>query len=279
MKYLALASAFVGTTQAWWGQGHLLVARIAQDILEKTSPESLDKVLDLLKPLKSNDAGYTKGEDKHPIVECATMADNIKYRGGGYQSNWHFVDTPYVDTAGKTIADYPEFKPDVFNVTQALDEIMMWQRGTAGYKDTFAYKTIMKHVWHGGGEAVGLSTATRLMIHYVGDTHQPLHATARVDDDFPQGDRGGNSFKLKSRDGAGNLHAVWDAVIYTQEGYPVLPLNDADWSDLGTRAAGLVEKHPLSKKGSDVTSLDPHVWAMDGFKIAEDFLYKDITQL
>jgi len=34
MKLLALA-ALIGSSQAWWGTGHLLVARIAQDILEK----------------------------------------------------------------------------------------------------------------------------------------------------------------------------------------------------------------------------------------------------
>ena len=277
MKYIAIASAIVGTTQAWWGQGHLLVARIAQDIMEKTSPETLDAVLDLLKPLKANDAGYTKAEDKHPFVECAVMADNIKYRGGGYQSNWHFVDTPFLDDK-QSLADYPLFKPDVFNVTQALDDIILWQRKTPGYDATFAYKTIMSHVWKGGDESVALSTATRLMIHYAGDIHQPLHGTARVDDKYPAGDRGGNSFKLTSHEGASNLHAVWDSVIYTQLGYPVLPMPDADWTTLGQTAAKLVEAHPLRKKGSDVTSINPHVWAMDSFSISSHFLYEGIRE-
>lgn len=88
-------------------------------------------------------------------------------------------------------------------------------------------------MYHSTDLSVALSTATRLMIHYVGDIHQPLHGSARVDDAYPAGDRGGNSFKLTSRDGASNLHAVWDSVIYSQEGYPVLPLPDADWETLG----------------------------------------------
>jgi hypothetical protein len=62
MKFFALA-ALLGTSQAWWGPGHLLVARIAQDILEKESPATLEQVLSILKALKSNDPGYTKGED------------------------------------------------------------------------------------------------------------------------------------------------------------------------------------------------------------------------
>lgn len=37
---------------------------------------------------------------------------------------------------------------------------------------------------------------------------------SRVNDAYPAGDRGGNSFNLPSRNGAKNLHAVWDAVVY-----------------------------------------------------------------
>jgi hypothetical protein len=30
-------------------------------------------------------------------VECATFADDIKYHGGEWQADYHFVDIPYVD--------------------------------------------------------------------------------------------------------------------------------------------------------------------------------------
>ena len=68
----------------------------------------------------------------------------------------------------------------------------------------------------GHSEADGLSTAMRLILHYVGDIHQPLHATSRVNHEYPQGDRGGNSVPLPSVDGAKNLHSVWDSVVYSQ---------------------------------------------------------------
>jgi len=74
----------------------------------------------------------------------------------------------------------------------------------------------------GASEEDGISTALRLIIHYAGDIHQPLHATSRVDHEFPKGDRGGNSFGLKSKDGAKNLHAVWDAIVYEFTGRPSL---------------------------------------------------------
>jgi hypothetical protein len=62
----------------------------------------------------------------------------------------------------------------------------------------------------------------RLLIHYAGDIHQPLHATSRVDDNYPSGDRGGNSFPLPAKDGTKNLHAVWDSVLYEYTGYETL---------------------------------------------------------
>ena len=66
----------------------------------------------------------------------------------------------------------------------------------------------------GHTETDGLSYAMRLLIHYVGDIHQPLHGTARVYKQYPSGDRGGNDFPVPSKDQASNLHAVWDSVLY-----------------------------------------------------------------
>ncbi|MGL5742868.1 MAG: S1/P1 nuclease [Legionella sp.] len=36
--------------------------------------------------------------------------------------------------------------------------------------------------------------ALRLLIHVVGDVHQPLHAITRVSTQLPKGDMGGNLF-------------------------------------------------------------------------------------
>jgi len=74
----------------------------------------------------------------------------------------------------------------------------------------------------GHSEEDGLSTALRLLMHYVGDIHQPLHATSRVDHEYNSGDRGGNSFPLPVKDSVKNLHALWDSVLYEFTGYETL---------------------------------------------------------
>jgi len=87
------------------------------------------------------------------------------------------------------------------------------------------------------------SFALRLIIHYIGDVHQPLHSTAAVNYDYPTGDRGGNSEKLPSKGGASNLHAVWDSIIYEYTGYPSLPLSSSAWTTLGNNISGMADNH------------------------------------
>lgn len=96
------------------------------------------------------------------------------------------------------------------NATLAIPSLVDWMKGSPD-RDGPIFKAIMKYY---KTEALGKSMALRLLIHYFGDIHQPLHCTSRVDDDFPAGDRGGNSFALPYHYTADNLHAVWDAAVY-----------------------------------------------------------------
>ena len=211
--------ALLGQANAWWGNGHLLVARIAYELSDQTIIDQVDAIL---KVLEESDPSYTSEEGKYPMVECVTFADDIKYKGGSYQSSWHFIDQPYLDDGG-TVADYPEFIPDTHNVTEAISAITNWINKENDYMSTYEYQQIMANGVKGHTEADGLSTAMRLLLHYAGDVHQPLHGTARVDNEFPARDRGGNSFPLQPVDGAKNLHSAWDSVLYSEAGdYPLV---------------------------------------------------------
>jgi hypothetical protein len=66
----------------------------------------LKKANDLLEVYSASNRGITPHEGLYPFVECATFADEIKAKGGRFQSGWHFVDSPYLDEGGK-IEDYP----------------------------------------------------------------------------------------------------------------------------------------------------------------------------
>jgi len=93
----------------------------------------------------------------------------------------------------------------------------------------------------------------------VGDLHQPLHSSALYSNRlFPEGDRGGNSIKVRQQ---GNLHALWDNFLGRDDttngprNKAIEYIHDGELSQLGQKAAEnlrenewLVESHALAKE-------------------------------
>ena len=65
------------------------------------------------------------------------------------------------------------------------------------------------------------SIALRLLIHYIGDIHQPFHTYEGYSQEFPLGDHGGNNydFELVSTPGDTStlyyksIHSAWDSLM------------------------------------------------------------------
>lgn len=121
------------------------------------------------------------------------------------------MDIPYFDQGGD-LKDYPDFKEDMHNITEHIPDIVNWLSDKGGYQESDTYATVLKNNYN--NETRARSYALRLLIHYMGDVHQPLHALSRINPEFPAGDRGGNSFPLKNHYSIAELHAAWDSVIY-----------------------------------------------------------------
>ena len=116
----------------------------------------------------------------------------------------------------------------------------------------------------------------RLLIHYVGDIHQPLHATSRFSPDFPNGDQGGNAFKLKiDHELVTNLHALWDSVLLTQDSDFKLPLDQSDWAKLGAISEKLRKTHPLDNFKEDLKVPNAQ-WGEETYDIAAKYIYAGI---
>mmetsp|Transcript_35242 Transcript_35242/g.47550 ORF Transcript_35242/g.47550 Transcript_35242/m.47550 type:complete len:213 (+) Transcript_35242:23-661(+) len=196
-----LMMLFADSAFAWWGSGHLTVARIAYNLLEEREPEVLAEANEVLSALSS----FITDERDYPFVECATFADVIKDAGFVDQSHWHYANTPvwadgYFD---------PDWQGEQFNVTWAMTQMV----------DSLVLKAkpVPEHPsFQDSGVSLTLpkSMNLRLLIHYVGDVHQPLHASTRYSAELPNGDEGGNFFNLGEYLGINELHAVWDAVVY-----------------------------------------------------------------
>jgi hypothetical protein len=91
-----------------------------------------------------------------------------------------------------------------------ISDLINWLKESNGYQNSNTYQTIRAHYDEGDSRSI----AVRLLIHYMGDIHQPLHCLERVDTNYSSGDRGGNEFPLKYHYDVDELHALWDTVIY-----------------------------------------------------------------
>ena len=65
-------------------------------------------------------------------------------------------------------------------MAKAIPDIIQWlsNYGT-NYQSSFVYTTMLAQLSSLSNEE-RMSYALRLLIHYIGDIHQPLHAVARV---------------------------------------------------------------------------------------------------
>ena len=81
-----------------------------------------------------------------------------------------------------------------------------------------------------GNPDVAKSYALRLLIHYLGDIHQPMHVEARFSDKYPTGDKGGNTFPLPYHYEVDELHALWDKVIYSEHTNLKRPLTEKTYT-------------------------------------------------
>ena len=173
------------------------------------------------------------------MTECALFADNIKALGYSWQSPWHFIDQPVYDQ-GNT--GFP-FEMPAEDLVGALTNLTDWlsYNGT-DYLSSIYYQRIVS-AFPNMDDA--RSFALRLVIHYVGDIHQPLHSATLVNDLYPYGDAGGNYEHLPNICGASNLHSVWDSVAYLYCGYPAMPLDSVDWSWYTTTETEIASQYPV----------------------------------
>jgi len=274
MKFLSL-SIVLTAVSCWKFTSHFIISRIAHDILKEEDSFCLWEVEQELKILERSYPTWTEKEGDHPMVECSTFADDVKWKGQSYQSTWHYVNVPLYESR-KDRRRYP-FEAPEHNVTEAIQGIVDMFRKEGEYWNSYVYQSLMKYGPSGHGPADSYSIALRYLIHYVADVHQPMHSTARINSDYPDGDRGGNDFGVPYKYGASNLHAVWDSVMYEFRTNPKAPFDEPTWEEWGGYASSLVAKHPLDTL-NDVTDLDPLSWERESYLVAKKFVYRRINE-
>ena len=123
----------------------------------------------------------------------------------------HFVNQAIIGDGESS--DYDEEYYE-YNITETIPALIQWLSKVDDgddYLTSYVY-TKLTGMYN---ETVSQSFALRLLMHYIGDVHQPLHSSNRYSSEYPSGDEGGNFFTLASHDGVKNLHSAWDSLIYS----------------------------------------------------------------
>jgi hypothetical protein len=197
-----------------WGQlGHRIVGEIAESYLTPKAKAEVKKILgDESMAMASNWADFVKSDTAYK-----------------YLSAWHYIDFP----KGLT---YDQMKEELKKDT-AKD---------AYTAINFLSKELKKKNLAQGKKKMYL----RLLIHIVGDVHQPLHVS-------PEGTSGGNDVKVQWFGSNSNLHRVWDEQLIDDQ-----KLSYTEFADAINHSTAAERKkwqgQPLSE------------WLYESYTIAQD---------
>jgi len=160
---------------SWNGNGHKLVAQIAYDNLTPAAKQRCNQYNQALNKF------YPGGN----FVTAATWLDQIRQNDVHWFDMLHYKSIPF-SKDGTPLPEVAEQNAFV-GINNAL-EILNSPKTSIVDK--------------------GLSL--RILVHIVGDIHQPLHTISQVTKEHPKGDMGGNLFFLGRNNIGSNLHQYWD---------------------------------------------------------------------
>ncbi len=192
-----------------------------------------------LTPETRNNVDCLLGED---FIESATWADKIRKQGNHQYNQWHYVTLTF-----KQIDEpMPTKFPHTQHVACAIEsEIQLLQNPEAKQQEK--------------------AESLKRLIHWVGDIHQPLHATSHIAAEYPKGDRGGNLYKIDMPKSYNNLHAYWDSGLLQWPNLPQ-PLSAQDRKRLQSMAKNLQAEYPEAESDT----LDAHAWAIQSHALGRN---------
>jgi len=242
---ICLASLSGATDQAfaWGDQGHEIIALVADHFLEPAVRDTIDGLL------AGDRSGLTSSKD---ITHEATWAD--KYRDSDRDTtrkhylrthDWHFVDLEL---------DGPDLAAACFG-RPALSPGTVASNGPAQACVVDKIDEFTAELASPASSTGERRKALQFLLHFVGDVHQPLHAS----DDH---DRGGNEKTVSARGTPTNsFHHYWDTEFVIRLG--------ANPPSIARLLIGRISEADR-RNWSRGTAAD---WAMESFHVAVQHAY------
>jgi hypothetical protein len=236
-------------TLAWWENGHMLVAQIAKLDLLENHPEIYPYAEEIALML-----GPFTFSLSDTFIEAAVWPDDVKNIGWNFWDAWHFIDRPY-DPEG-------EFMPNPTMTTATDSPFAINQSLTVLMNNTGLVNATMEK-----------SMMMRMLMHVVGDMHQPLHNAEYFSAAFPTGDLGGNLINITLADGeATELHFFWDSIAEEMGTYN-RPLNATSVQFFEEYGKGLMTEFPRSAFVVELNISSPANWSYAIYQQAVDYAY------
>ena len=233
---IVVALAIAGPAAAWGDLGHEVTALIAYRHLTPSAKAKADALL----------AGDTDTLTAPDFASRATWAD--KYRNGHRETAaWHFVDIEI---------DQPDLNSACFGFPPPAP-VNAASQGPAQDCVVDKIEEFAAELRSPATQPAERLLALKFLMHFVGDIHQPLHAS-------DHNDRGGNCIALEpSPNGqTRNLHAYWDTGV-------VEPLGTSA-QDIAAKLDGqITPAQAMAWRGGDARS-----WAMESFQLSRSDAYK-----
>ena len=222
---------------AWNSNGHMVIGQIAYDNLQ---PKAREQVQELIERLAVDYPGSGS------LVRASVWADWIKAHGVNAFSHWHYIDLGFSEDG----TPYPA-QPETGNVVWAINQSL---KVLANPRSNDFEKAFF----------------LRLLVHFVGDIHQPLHCANRYSQLYPNGDAGGNRFKVIAPYGK-NLHQAWDqglGLLKSPKGQQLF--TSAQVKQL---AAKIETRYPRKQFAEALQQKCSRQWAYEGYVLSKTNIY------
>jgi hypothetical protein len=245
---------------AWDELGHRVVARIAWDHMTPAARQNAIRLLQSAPPGSGiaelmPRTGTMEERQREWFVVTSVWADMIRDRehaGARYaHADWHYVN--FFWETGPSGA--PRDRPDVPRAGLLIDQMQRISRtlGSAAVPDS--------------AEAIDLAW----LLHLGGDSHQPLHNSARISAQDPEGDRGGNSYRLAGLYPFNNLHAFWDSLVGFAIPWGMSERAEAAY--VGAIAERIARRFPQSRMRGRILPGQFEEWSRQGLRVAQRVAY------
>jgi hypothetical protein len=210
--FIALLCYLPMSTMAWGLLGHRVVGEIAQNYLNKRAGREVKLIL-----------------GNESLAMASNWADFIKSEPSfNYLGNWHYINLP----GGLS--------------SERIQSLLLTDSATNAYTRIRFLSSELKNKALDQDKKV---MYLRLLIHLVGDLHQPMH-TGRFED------LGGNRVQLSWFGQSSNLHRVWDSDLIESQ--------DLSFTEYA-RSVNFIDKSRLFQLQNE----DVNLWVEDSYRVSE----------